>query len=135
MLWLNFSWSLQFRTREPSRCKFLRRYLSAVKDRKSVPLMQGTANVSLKEKFLQTVTVPLPPLAEQQRIVAHLDAIEARLTRAKKLREEQDLESACPRSAFHNLKHPQIGRMAESRSIDSALASPMSSQTESYTFR
>lgn len=85
--------------------KFLWRYLSAVKDRKLVPLMQGTANVGLKEQDLQTVTVPLPPIAEQQRIVAHLDAIEARLTLAKKLREEQEHElKAALSSAFHKLE-------------------------------
>lgn len=73
--------------------KFLWRYLSATKDKKLVPLMQGTANVSLKEQDLRAVTVPLPPLPEQQRIVAHLDAIESRLTRAQKLREETVRES------------------------------------------
>jgi type I restriction enzyme S subunit len=42
-------------------------------------------------KFLE-ILIPLPALAEQQRIVAHLDAIESRLTRAQKLREEAALE-------------------------------------------
>src|SRR5205823_4450794 len=34
----------------------------------------------------------LPPPAEQQRVVAHLDAIEGRLNRAQKLRREQEQE-------------------------------------------
>jgi type I restriction enzyme S subunit len=85
--------------------KFLWRYLSATKDKKLVPLMQGTANVGLKVQDLQTVTVPLPPLAEQQRIVARLDAIESRLTRAQKLREEQEKELKTVLSAaFHKLE-------------------------------
>lgn len=47
----------------------------------------------------------LPPLAEQQRIVAHLDAIESCLTRAQKLREEQEKELlAALRSTFHHLE-------------------------------
>lgn len=84
--------------------KFLWRYLSAVKDRKLVPLMQGTANVTLKERDLHGVTIPLPPLAEQQRIVAHLDAIEYRLARAHKLRDEQEYElHATLGAAFHKL--------------------------------
>ena len=89
----------------PIDARFLWRYLSAAKDKKLVPLMQGTANVSLREKDLLPVKVPVPPLTEQQRIVAHLDAIEARLSRAHKLREEQEhaLQAAL-RSAFHHLE-------------------------------
>jgi type I restriction enzyme, S subunit len=41
---------------------------------------------------LGEVRIPLPQLAEQQRIVAHLEAIQARLTRAQKLREEEQKE-------------------------------------------
>lgn len=56
------------------------------------------------EIFFGTATL-LPPLAEQQRIVAHLDAIESRLTHAQKLREEQEVElQAALRSAFHKLE-------------------------------
>lgn len=89
----------------PLDAKFLWRYLSAVKDRKLVPLMQGTANVSLKEKDLLGVTIPLPSLAEQQQIVARLDAIESRLTSAQKLREEQEKGlKAVLSAAFHKLE-------------------------------
>lgn len=72
--------------------KFLWRYLSAVKDRKLVPLMRGTANVSLKEQDLLNITIPLPPMPEQQRIVAHLEAIEERLTRLRQIREDAHKE-------------------------------------------
>lgn len=93
------------KTGGPLDAKFLWRYLSAVKDQKLVPLMQGTANVSLNVKDLLSVTIPLPPLVEQHRIVAHLDAIESRLTRAQKLREEQENElTAVLGSAFHKLQ-------------------------------
>jgi type I restriction enzyme S subunit len=51
------------------------------------------------------IQIPLPPVVEQQRIVAHLDAIESRLTRAKKLREEQENElKTTLSSAFHKLE-------------------------------
>ncbi len=67
---------------------------------------EGTTNrVRLKESKFAQLQIPLPPLAEQQRMVAHLDAIEARLTRAQKLREEQEIElQAALRSAFHKLE-------------------------------
>lgn len=99
----------------PIDAKFLWRYLSAVKDKKLVPLMQGTANVSLKEKDLFGVTIPLLPLADQQRLTAHLDAIEGRLARAQKLREEQEQElQAALRSAFHRLEaHAEWVAMSE----------------------
>lgn len=99
----------------PLDAKYLWRYLSAVKDKKLVQLMQGTANVSLKEKDLLSVTVPLPPLAEQRRIVESFDGIEARLTRANKLREEQEHElQAALRSAFHRFEsHAQWIAMGE----------------------
>lgn len=115
--------------------KFLWRYLSAAKDRKLVPLMQGTANVSLKEQNLFDVTVPLPPMAEQQRIVAHLDAIEERLTCIKDLREESAIESlALIRSLIHEdhcdgIRHVSMRELVDWRSPDTIV-----SQTESYTF-
>lgn len=85
--------------------KFLWRYLSATKDKILVPLMQGTANVSLKEHDIYNVSVPIPQMAEQKRIIAHLDAIENRLARVKKLREEQLVElNAALVSAFHRLE-------------------------------
>jgi type I restriction enzyme S subunit len=58
-----------------------------------------------KEEFFNALHVPLPPIPEQQRIVAHLDTIEARLARVQKLREEQELElQAALRSAFRRLE-------------------------------
>src|SRR6185312_3892667 len=50
-------------------------YLTAAKEHVLVPLMQGSANVSLKLSDIAGVEIPLPSLAEQQAIVAHLDAL------------------------------------------------------------
>jgi type I restriction enzyme S subunit len=50
-------------------------------------------------------TITLPPLVEQRRLVAHLDAIESRLSRAQELREQQVHElQAALRSAFYRLE-------------------------------
>lgn len=54
---------------------------------------EGTTNrVRLKESKFTQMQIPLPSMAEQQRIVAHLDAIESRLNCVQKLREEEQKE-------------------------------------------
>jgi type I restriction enzyme S subunit len=53
---------------------------------------------------LGEVSVPLPSLAEQQRLTDRLDAIETRLTRIRQLRDEQTQTlRAALRSSFHRL--------------------------------
>jgi len=62
---------------------------------------------------------PLPPLAEQQRLVAHLDAIESRLTRAQKLREEAAAEAqAFTISLHHHLSKGGARRLDELLTLD-----------------
>jgi len=58
--------------KDPSFCdaKYLYHLLMARKDELLVPLMQGTANVSLKEKDIAKVEISLPPLKEQQQLVS-----------------------------------------------------------------
>lgn len=53
--------------------KFLRYYLFDKKDVLLVPLMRGGANVSLTMDSLKKVKIPIPPIADQQRIVRALD--------------------------------------------------------------
>lgn len=50
-------------------------YLTACKESVLIPLMQGTANMSMKIQDIVGVELPLPPLGEQQTLVAHLDAL------------------------------------------------------------
>ncbi|WP_260675368.1 restriction endonuclease subunit S [Comamonas aquatica] len=72
--------------------KFLRHYLFDKKDVTLVPLMRGGANVSLTIDSLKDVEIPIPPIAEQQRIVRILDKFEELvkgLPREIKLREKQ----------------------------------------------
>lgn len=60
----------------------------------------GARRNSIYPAQLLEVSIPLPPLAEQQRIVDHLSAIESRLTRVQKLREEQEQELQATLHAF-----------------------------------
>lgn len=50
-------------------------YLSACKDSVLIPLMQGTANMSMKIADIIGVEIQLPPLSEQQAVVVRLDAL------------------------------------------------------------
>lgn len=50
-------------------------YLTARKDAVLIPLMQGTANMSMKVADIVGVEIPLPPLPEQYAIVARIDAL------------------------------------------------------------
>jgi type I restriction enzyme S subunit len=62
--------------------------LAAKKDEYLVPLMQGTANVSLKERDIGNVEISVPSLAEQHRIVARIEALAGRVDEAERLREQ-----------------------------------------------
>jgi hypothetical protein len=68
--------------------KYLYHLLMARKDELLVPLMLGTANVSLKEKDIAEVEIVLPPLAEQRRIVARIEALAAKIEGARDLRQQ-----------------------------------------------
>jgi hypothetical protein len=50
-------------------------YLSARKEDVLVPLMQGTANISLKVQDIEGIEIPLPPLPAQESIVSRLDTL------------------------------------------------------------
>jgi hypothetical protein len=73
--------------------KYLYYLLTAKKDELFVPLMLGTANVSLKERDIAYVEVPLPPLPEQRRIVDRVEALASRIAEAKCLRQAACAES------------------------------------------
>lgn len=75
--------------------KYLYHLLMAKKDKYLVPLMQGTANVSLKEQDIANVEIPLPLLAEQRRIVARIEELAAKIEEARGLRKKagEELEA------------------------------------------
>lgn len=81
---------------------------------------EGTTNrVRLKESKFAAMRIPLPPLAEQQRIIAHLDAIESRLTRAQKLREEISKETESFTISLHLASaNNRLVRLGQLMSLD-----------------
>jgi type I restriction enzyme, S subunit len=66
--------------------KYLYWYLNTYKDSMLVPLMKGTANVSLKEKDIADVQVNLPSFEEQRRIVARVETLATKIQEARGLR-------------------------------------------------
>ena len=81
--------------------------------------LPGGIKTELKPKRLLPIPVPLPLLSEQQRIVAHLDAIESRLAQVQKLREESLTEGqALTISLHHHLSDKRIRRMNELLRVD-----------------
>jgi type I restriction enzyme S subunit len=65
----------------------------------------GDRRRTLSPDIFLAATSVMPPFAEQQRITAHLDSLEARLTRVRKLRQEQEQQLyAALRSAFHSIE-------------------------------
>jgi type I restriction enzyme, S subunit len=88
--------------------RFLHYWFKAERNWRRVAASSTGTNVrrkSLHPDDFRQVRISLPLLAEQRRIVARLDAIENRLTRAQRLREEQEHElDATLRSAFHEVE-------------------------------
>ena len=68
--------------------KYLYHLLMTQKDELLVLLMQGTANVSLKEQDIADVEIPLPPLAEQRRVVARIEALATQINEVRTLRHQ-----------------------------------------------
>lgn len=72
-------------------------YLSACKNTVLIPLMQGTANMSMKVADIIEVEIPLPLLSEQQTLVTCLDVL------AEKTRQVEAHLRAVERDAEHLL--------------------------------
>jgi type I restriction enzyme S subunit len=78
--------------------KYLYHLLMAKKDEYFVPLMLGTANVSLKEQDIAGVEVALPPLDEQRRVVSFIEELAKQVEEARRLRREtiEETEAILP---------------------------------------
>jgi type I restriction enzyme, S subunit len=84
--------------------KYLYYLLMAKKDEYFVPLMTGTANVSLKIQDIADVEIPLPSIEEQHRIVARIEELTTKIEEARGLRREavEEVETLFP-SALESL--------------------------------
>ena len=80
---------------DPEVCygKYLYHLLMTRKNELFVPLMLGTANVSLKERDIAEVEISLPLLAEQRRIVARIEELSAQIHDAHALRQQASEEA------------------------------------------
>jgi len=76
--------------KDPKLCdtKYLYHLLMAKKDEYFVPLMLGTANVSLKIKDIEGVTIPLPPLDEQHRVVQKIETLAGKIESTANLKQK-----------------------------------------------
>ena len=75
--------------------KFLLNYFKTEEGRREIGrISPGSAgrNRVLATKRLPEIFVPLPPLAEQRRIMAHIESLAARVNEAQRLREDADEE-------------------------------------------
>lgn len=74
--------------KKPNVCsaRYLFYLLSAKKDESLVPLMLGTANVSLKMQDIAGVEIPLPPVEEQRRISDKIENLLAKIEEVRKLK-------------------------------------------------
>lgn len=83
--------ALQARPGAPIRMKYLGLLLDHGRNEIIVPLMKGTANVSLSMRSLSQARITLPPLREQERIVDLIAAVDETIEKAdrgeKQLRE------------------------------------------------
>lgn len=97
--------------------KYLYYLLTARKDELLVPLMRGTANVSLKEKDISKVEVTLPPVDEQRRIVARIEELAAAVQQIHGIESEQNLNckallQACYEKVIRNAPRKPLGDVA-----------------------
>src|SRR5258708_1704710 len=89
--------------------KYLYYFLMTHKDSVLVPLMSGTANVSLKIEDIAKVKLPLPSLEEQRRIVVRIEELAAKIEEARGLRREASevAENLLPSSISQVIKDTQ----------------------------
>jgi len=86
--------------------RFVFHYLTANKDSLIVPLMKGSANVSLKIDEISRINIRFPDLDEQHAIVTQLDAVFKKTRQVEALLDEIEVElNALCRSMIYSQKN------------------------------
>lgn len=100
----------------PAECdaRYLYHLLMARKDELLVPLMQGTANVSLKVEDIAGVEVSLPSIAEQRRVATRIEELTTQIMEARSLRHQANAEAnVLLRSIIANDEHATLTPIRE----------------------
>jgi restriction endonuclease S subunit len=83
---------------------FVYHYLQAHKDELLVPLMRGSANVSLNEERLKKLKIPLPSIEKQKNLVRDILQVEKNISNLKRLlvaaNEEFDAAATTLKASF-----------------------------------
>jgi len=102
--------------KDPNICdaKYPYLLLTAKKDEYFVPMMLGTANVSLKEKDIANVEIPLPSVEEQRRVVTRIEELAAKIQEARVLRKQATREAE---KLIHSTVTKIDGKVRETRAL------------------
>ena len=93
-------------------------YLDACKESVLIPLMQGTANMSMKLTDIVGVKIPLPPLAKQQALVARLDTLTEKTQQVEAHLDAVERDSAALfLSLHHKLANGRKVRMGDAMDL------------------
>jgi len=88
------SYLIRVRFRESILSKFANLLLKApICQRQLVP--QGAAQKNINARLIERILIPLPPLNEQQRIVAHLEAVQKEIESLKESQAKFEIELQC----------------------------------------
>jgi type I restriction enzyme, S subunit len=107
---------------EKADLKFLHLYLSQEKIWQEIErISTGQTSISrlrLKEPVFLAMDIPLPPLMEQRRIVAHIESLAARVNEAQRLREEVAEDISAFVASYHVHYSDKVVKLGDILTLD-----------------